>query len=87
MRLRLTCATLACLLTASAAVAQAPEPRSEADLLLPDLSSVDFNGIDGHTLLMGGLAVCALGLLFGLTVFTQLKNLPVHASMLAQLRA
>ena len=31
---------------------------------------------------MGGLVVCALGLLFGLVTFTQLKNLPVHASML-----
>ena len=31
---------------------------------------------------MGGLVVCALGLLFGLMTFTQLKNLPVHASML-----
>ena len=31
---------------------------------------------------MGGLVVCALGLLFGLMTFTQLKNLPVHTSML-----
>ena len=31
---------------------------------------------------MGGLVVCVLGLLFGLMTFTQLKNLPVHASML-----
>ena len=54
----------------------------EASLVLPDLSSVDFRGISGRTLLMMGLAICALGLLFGLTVFTQLKNLPVHASML-----
>jgi len=67
---------------APAAVGQAPEPRSEADLVLPDLGSVEFSGINGRTLLMGGLVICALGLLFGLTVFTQLKNLPVHASML-----
>ena len=38
--------------------------------------------INGRTLLMGGLVICALGLLFGLMTFTQLKNLPVHASML-----
>ena len=44
--------------------------------------TVDFHGVNGRTLLMGGLVVCALGLLFGLVVFTQLKNLPVHASML-----
>jgi K(+)-stimulated pyrophosphate-energized sodium pump len=30
---------------------------------------------------MGGLAICALGLLFGLLTFTELKNLPVHSSM------
>src|SRR6185295_11876906 len=54
----------------------------EAALVLPDLSTVDFRGINGRTLLMGGLVICALGLLFGLLTFTQLKNLPVHPSML-----
>ncbi|HUR34353.1 MAG TPA: sodium-translocating pyrophosphatase [Vicinamibacterales bacterium] len=54
----------------------------EASLVVPDLSSVSFMGIDGHTLLMSGLLVCALGLLFGLMTFNQLKNLPVHRSML-----
>jgi K(+)-stimulated pyrophosphate-energized sodium pump len=53
----------------------------EMDLKLPDLSSVQFLGYDGRTLLMGGLVVAALGLVFGLIVFTQLKNLPVHPSM------
>ena len=38
----------------------------EANLVLPDLSTVDFHGINGRTLLMSGLLVCALGLLFGL---------------------
>jgi K(+)-stimulated pyrophosphate-energized sodium pump len=56
-------------------------PGGEANLLLPDLSSVKFLGIDGHTLLLAGLVVCALGLAFGLSIFTQLKNLPVHRSM------
>jgi hypothetical protein len=54
----------------------------EASLVLPDLSTVDFRGINGRTLLMGGLVVCAIGLLFGLMTFTQLKKLPVHPSML-----
>ena len=54
----------------------------EASLVLPDLSTVDFRGVNGRTLLMGGLLVCAFGLLFGLVVFTQLKNLPVHPAML-----
>src|SRR4051812_5797195 len=53
----------------------------EANLVVPDLSSVDFRGVNGRTLLMGGLVVCALGLLFGLMTFTELKNLPVHPSM------
>ncbi len=54
----------------------------EANLVVPDLSTVTFRGWNGRTLLMGGLGVCALGLLFGLMTFTELKNLPVHASML-----
>ncbi|MEO6224073.1 MAG: sodium/proton-translocating pyrophosphatase, partial [Vicinamibacterales bacterium] len=54
----------------------------EAALVMPDLSQVSFLGVDGRTLLMVGLLVCALGLLFGLVIYTQLKNMPVHASML-----
>jgi K(+)-stimulated pyrophosphate-energized sodium pump len=54
----------------------------EANLILPDLGSVDFQGVNGRTLLMGGLGVCLLGLAFGLVIYTQLKNLPVHRSML-----
>jgi K(+)-stimulated pyrophosphate-energized sodium pump len=54
----------------------------EADLVLPDLSVVSFHGVNGRTLLMGGLVICALGLLFGLATFAQLKALPVHPSML-----
>jgi K(+)-stimulated pyrophosphate-energized sodium pump len=53
----------------------------EANLVLPDLSVVDFGGFNSRTLLMAGLGVCALGLLFGLMTFTQLKALPVHSSM------
>src|SRR6185295_16587785 len=58
-----------------------PASASEAELLLPDLGSVSFFGISGHNLLLGGLAVCVLGLLFGLMMYVQLKNLPVHRSM------
>jgi K(+)-stimulated pyrophosphate-energized sodium pump len=53
----------------------------EAGLKLPDLSSVLFRGIDGHRLLLVGILFCFLGLLFGLVIFIQLKNLPVHSSM------
>ena len=65
------------------AQAQPPAAGGEANLALPDLSTVTFlNGaVDGWTLLVGGLLICGLGLLFGLMTFTELKNLPVHPSM------
>jgi K(+)-stimulated pyrophosphate-energized sodium pump len=54
----------------------------EASLKLPDLDSASFlGGIGGRTLLMGGLAVSALGLVFGLIIFMRLRNMPVHSSM------
>ena len=53
----------------------------EASLKLPDLSSVSFLGMNGHSLLMIGLIFCVGGLLFGLAIYVQLKNLPVHRSM------
>ncbi len=53
----------------------------EANLKLPDLSQVSFLGMDGHRLLLFGLVICVFGLLFGLTIFTRLKNMPVHRSM------
>jgi K(+)-stimulated pyrophosphate-energized sodium pump len=56
-------------------------PGGEANLLIPDLSSVSFFGLPGHTLLTFGLIVCALGLLFGLVIYGRLKRLPVHESM------
>lgn len=59
----------------------AHQPGGEANLKLPDLSQVSFFGIDGHTLLMIGLVVSLLGMIFGLGIYMQLKNLPVHKSM------
>jgi K(+)-stimulated pyrophosphate-energized sodium pump len=58
-------------------------PGGEANLILPDLSRVSFfnESVDGHTLLLVGIGVCVLGLLFGLWIYRQLKNLPVHRSM------
>jgi K(+)-stimulated pyrophosphate-energized sodium pump len=53
----------------------------EANLVLPDLSSVNFLGVNGHALLMIGLLFCVGGLLFGLAIYVQLKNLPVHRTM------
>jgi K(+)-stimulated pyrophosphate-energized sodium pump len=59
----------------------ATEHKSEIDLVMPDLSAVPFLGTDGHTLLLFGLSICVLGLIFGLVIYGQLKNLPVHRSM------
>jgi K(+)-stimulated pyrophosphate-energized sodium pump len=65
-----------------------PSPQSqrhpaggEAALRLPDLSTVKFQGMDGHRLLTYGLIICVLGLLFGVMIYRQLKRLPVHSSM------
>lgn len=58
-----------------------PALASEANLVLPDLSSVTFLGVSGTNLLLFGLIVCALGLLFGWMMFVRLKSLPVHQSM------
>jgi K(+)-stimulated pyrophosphate-energized sodium pump len=78
-------ATLAGLVTLSSLPSWAQEAGGgEAALRLPDLSTVKFldGMIDGHTLLLIGLVFCVLGLLFGLAIYTKLKNLPVHQSML-----
>jgi K(+)-stimulated pyrophosphate-energized sodium pump len=66
-----------------AAGQQAPaHTGGEANLVLPDLGQAEFQGINGRTLLMAGLLVCVAGLAFGLVIYRQLKNLPVHRSML-----
>lgn len=58
-----------------------PASASEANLVLPDLHSVSFQGVSGYNLLLFGLVVCAFGLLFGWMMFARLKSLPVHESM------
>ncbi len=69
------------LLCSSAAFAQPGQVGGEANLKLPDLSSVSFQGVDGHKLLSIGILFCILGLGFGLAIYSRLKNLPVHRSM------
>ncbi|KYF84384.1 potassium transporter [Sorangium cellulosum] len=54
---------------------------SESDLVLPDLGSQSFGGVDGRTLLLAGIGVCVLGFVFGILTFSQLNKLPVHRSM------
>jgi K(+)-stimulated pyrophosphate-energized sodium pump len=71
-------------LVALGAPLMAQEAGGEANLKLPplDLPGVTFlGGISGSHLLMGGLVVSALGLIFGLFIFTRLRNMPVHDSM------
>jgi K(+)-stimulated pyrophosphate-energized sodium pump len=77
---RLGAAALVALLGATGTQAQ---EGGEANLKLPDLSSVSFLGIDGHKLLLWGIVVCVFGLAFGLAIYSRLKKMPVHKSMLS----
>src|SRR6266702_498590 len=69
-------------LAVSGALSQPEQASGEANLKLPDLSSVTFLGMDGHKLLSIGILFCLLGLIFGLVIYSRLKNLPVHRAML-----
>ncbi len=86
----LACRRAVCLLLAAFAAfpslvhAQTAQPRAhggEANLVVPDLTSQQFLGMSGRSLLMTGLVVCALGLLFGLIIYSQLRNMRVHEAM------
>jgi len=73
-------AALVALLSSAGARAQ---EGGEAALKVPDLSQVTFLGIDGHKLLLFGIVFCVFGLIFGLAIYSRLKGMPVHKSMLA----
>jgi K(+)-stimulated pyrophosphate-energized sodium pump len=68
---------------ADPAVAKPPAHAGggEASLIVPDLGQAHFLGLNGRALLMSGLLVCGLGLVFGLVIYMQLRNLPVHQAM------
>jgi K(+)-stimulated pyrophosphate-energized sodium pump len=73
-------------LGAVSALAQGEQVSGEANLRLPDLSSVTFLDqigwpTNGHRLLMVGILFCLFGLGFGLVIYSRLKNLPVHRAM------
>jgi K(+)-stimulated pyrophosphate-energized sodium pump len=57
----------------------------EADIKLPDLTNIAFLGgnLTGMLILNIGLAICVIGMIFGLIQYVQTKNLPAHQSMLA----
>ena len=63
-----------------------PHHGGEANLVVPNLADpaiAKFMGtMSGSSLLHVGLVVAALGMVFGFMIYTQLKNLPVHKSML-----
>jgi K(+)-stimulated pyrophosphate-energized sodium pump len=69
-----------------AGMGEAPLPRAtgEDSLVVPtaEFATATFMGVPGRTLLMFGFGVCALGLAFGIIVYSQLKNAPVHKAML-----
>ena len=57
---------------------------SEADIVIPPLDTVSFQGLggmSGSTLMYAGLIICLIGAVFGLVQYKQTKALPVHASM------
>ncbi|HVU32777.1 MAG TPA: sodium-translocating pyrophosphatase [Opitutaceae bacterium] len=57
---------------------------SEADINIPDLKTVRFDGlggVGGETLMYVGLALCLVGAIFGLIQYRQTNALPVHSSM------
>jgi K(+)-stimulated pyrophosphate-energized sodium pump len=55
----------------------------DADINLPDLTQVTFPGVGlgGHGLLYLGLAICAVGALFGFWEYGRCRALPVHKAM------
>ena len=76
-------AALAATLFGSSTAARA----GEADLQLPDLHAVSFplfgGQISGLAVLGAGLAVCGIGILFGVWQYVQTRRLPVHPAMAA----
>jgi len=56
----------------------------EADITVPDLSQVRFEGlggVSGAALMYLGIVICAIGAVFGLVQYLQTKALPVHECM------
>ncbi len=56
----------------------------EADIKIPDLTQVKFDGlggVSGTTLMYLGILLCAVGAAFGLVQYMQTKALQVHSSM------
>jgi len=71
------------LFAASAFAQTGASHGGEDSLVIPaQLDTLEFFGLAASKLLMLGLIVCAGGVAFGLAIYVQLKNAPVHKSML-----
>ena len=77
-------AALAALAFIASAVSSAQ--ASELDLVIPSLSQATYSilglEISGNGLLLSGMAVCLLGMVFGLWEFLRIKKMPAHEAML-----
>ena len=66
------------------AASSTPAFAGEADIKIPDLTHVHFDGlggVSGVTLMYLGILLCIVGAAFGLVQYTQTKALQVHKSM------
>jgi K(+)-stimulated pyrophosphate-energized sodium pump len=57
----------------------------EADIVLPDLSQVQFSGLgnmSGLSIMYFGLLICVVGLIFAAIQYSQTNKMPAHKSML-----
>lgn len=83
-RKRIGKAVIAALTFALSAVGTAN--ASELDLIIPSLSKATYSilglEISGDGLLLSGMAVCVLGMAFGLWEFFRIKKMPAHEAML-----
>jgi K(+)-stimulated pyrophosphate-energized sodium pump len=62
-----------------------PVLAGEADIKLPPLDQVQFRafgGINGVSIMYGGLLICIVGLIFAMIQYKQTHKLPAHKSML-----
>ena len=69
---------------ASAVVVSPAAFAGEADIHIPDLSGVKFDGlggVSGATLMYLGIGICFIGAIFGIVQYFQTKALPVHKTM------
>ncbi len=63
-----------------------PAFAGEADIILPDLSTVSFtlfgSAVSGVGIMYFGIVICIVGLIFSVLQANQTKNMPAHKSML-----